>query len=255
MRTINIAKTEIIKLNKIGYVSGNRNINKPHVQKMYSLIGAFGFADTIKVVRHHRKYYVLEGQNRLEALKLHKVKEAPCSVIDWIGDSFEDLQKFIISLNAYNKKWNIDDYIHSYASNGNRMYVHLKNQVNKYSKQLSTGVVVTCYTGISRGQKPLKEGRMTFVDEEFSDYLVHELSKLVSKFNKRKLPAQSLRSAVFLILRKKNNKYEYFESLKLSIVNHLSVSKEPLPDGDDAFRYWFDNVVENMYIMNYGNTK
>tara|TARA_R110000796_G_scaffold9655_2_gene32917 strand:+ start:5380 stop:6141 length:762 start_codon:yes stop_codon:yes gene_type:complete len=252
MNQIKIAKTELLNSNIIETISGNRMTNKPHIQKMYSLIGKFGFADTIKVVKHKKKYYVLEGQNRLEALKQHKIDTVPCSVIDWIDGTFVDLQKFIISLNAHNRKWDLADYIHSYSSNKIREYLWLKKQIATYGKELSTGVIVTCYNGVMRSQNALKEGKLSFIDETFSDNLVYQFSILVKRFSKKQLPAQVLRQAAYLIL-KKDDLYGYLKTFRLAVMNHLTVSKEPLPDGDEAFKYWFDNVVEELYTMRNDN--
>ena len=88
--------------------------------------------------------------------------------------------------------------------------------------------------------------------ETFSDNLVYQFSILVKRFSKKQLPAQVLRQAAYLIL-KKDDLYGYLKTFRLAVMNHLTVSKEPLPDGDEAFKYWFDNVVEELYTMRNDN--
>ena len=99
---MNVSRVETLPLRKINMIDGNRDINQSHVQKMYDLIADNGFADTIKVVQRGKRYYAVEGQHRLESLRLHKIKEVPCSIIDWLGDDFEEIQSYIIDLNAHN---------------------------------------------------------------------------------------------------------------------------------------------------------
>jgi hypothetical protein len=115
-----------------------------------------------------------------------------------------------------------------------------------YQKTLSNGVVATCYDGISRGHSPLKKGNLKFIDVTFSNDLVETLSKLVSKWGKRRLPAQILRH-VATILMSSEDKYGLLKAFQFSTNTHLSSTQEPLPDGDESFAYWFENVVLEVY--------
>jgi hypothetical protein len=241
-----ISKVEVLPLTKISLIDGNRDINESHVQKMYDLIAENGFADTIKVVQRGKKYFAVEGQHRLESLRLHKIKEVPCSIIDWLGDDFEEIQSYIIDLNAHNKSWTLYDYVKSWSDKKIPNYVHLRNQMINYQKTLSNGVVATCYDGISRGHSPLKKGNLKFIDVTFSNDLVETLSKLVSKWGKRRLPAQILRH-VATILMSSEDKYGLLKAFQFSTNTHLSSTQEPLPDGDESFAYWFENVVLEVY--------
>lgn len=240
---INISKVEMINISSINFIDGNREINESHVQKMYNLINENGFADTIKVVEHNKKVYCLEGQHRIEALKLHKLKQVPCSIIDWLGYDFEEIQQYVIDLNAHNKQWNIYDYTKSWADKKIYEYVHLRNQMISYQKTLSNGVVATCYDGVARSHPALKKGKLSFIHKSFSDDLIETLSNMVSKFGKNKLPAQVLRNAAQSIVSFKGNKYKLLKSFQKAASNQITINKEPLADGDETFKYWFENVV------------
>lgn len=240
---INISKVEMINISSIKFIDGNREINESHVQKMYNLINENGFADTIKVAEHNNKFYCLEGQHRIEALKLHKLKEVPCSIISWLGYDFEEIQQYVIDLNAHNKQWNIYDYTKSWADKKIYEYVHLRNQMISYQKTLSNGVVATCYDGVARSHPALKKGKLSFIHKSFSDDLIETLSNMVSKFGKNKLPAQVLRNAAQSILSFKGNKYKLLKSFQKAASNQITINKEPLADGDETFKYWFENVV------------
>ncbi len=240
---INIAKVKMIKISSIYTIDGNREINESHVQKMYNLINENGFADTLKVAEHNNKFYCLEGQHRVEALKLHNVNEVPCSVIDWLGYDFEEIQQYVIDLNAHNKQWNLYDYTKSWSDKKIFEYVHLRNQMINYQKTLSNGVVATCYDGVTRSHPALKKGKLIFINKSFSDSLTDTLSNMVAKFGKSKLPAQILRNAAKKIVLYKKNKYNLLNAFQKAAANHITINKEPLPDGDVSFDFWFENVV------------
>lgn len=244
---IKISRVKSIEISSIKFIDGNREINESHVQKMYNLINENGFADTIKVAEHNNEFYCLEGQHRIEALKLHKVKEVPCSVIDWLGYDFEEIQQYVIDLNAHNKQWNLYDYTKSWADKKIYQYVHLRNQMISYQKTLSNGVVATCYDGVVRSHPNLKNGKLSFVNQSFSDDLTETLSKMVAKYGKTKLPAQVLRNAAQMIVNFKEDKYKLLQSFQRAAANHIATSKEPLADGDEGFKYWFKNVVFSYY--------
>jgi len=245
---IKIAQTKVLPINSIKFIDGNREVVQSHVQKMYNLIDENGFADTIKVAIKDGEYYAVEGQHRIVALKIHGIKEVPCSVVDWIDDDFEEIQSFIIDLNAHNKQWTLYDYVKSWADKKIPEYTHLRNQMISYQKTLSNGVVATSYDGVSRTHPNLKKGNLKFIDKPFSDTLTETFSDMVTKWGKKRLPAQVMRQASVNIMGFKDDRYGMLRAFKLASVNHLTTSVEPLPDGDESFSYWFEhNVVKGTY--------
>jgi len=252
---INFAKVQMLNTNEIKFLDGNRDVAEPHKEKMKSLIEDFGFADTIKVAKSEGVYYALEGQHRLVALRDLGVKKIPCSIVDWVdSEDFDEIQTFIINMNAHNRAWVLFDYVKSFADKGIREYVTLKRAMIDYSKTLSNGVVATIYDGITRSHKSLKQGNLRFVNEALSDRMIEEFSNMVLKYGKKKLPAQHLRSAAHLII-KSGDPYQFLRAYKLTVGNHLTATNEPLPDGDDSVTYWFENTVQDMYetIMSINN--
>lgn len=246
---LKFAEVAMIATEKIEFVEGNRDVAENHKEKMKSLIEDYGFADTIKVMKQGRRYYALEGQHRLRALTELGAKQVPCSVIDWLdAEDFDEVQNFIISMNAHNKQWNLYDYVKSYSDKGIEEYKHLRHQMITYSKTISNGVVATIYDGALRGHKSLKEGNLKFVNRDFSDHLAENISKMVSQWGKNNLPAQVLRKSCYLILNKQEP-YAYLRAFKLAVSNHLSSSKEPIPDGDESVAFWFNNTVEETYKL------
>jgi hypothetical protein len=61
------------------------------------------------------------------------------------------------------------------------------------------------------------------------------------------MPAQVLRHAAKLIMNYKEDRYGMLKAFQLASSNHLSVNKDPLPDGDESFAYWFKNTVVEFY--------
>lgn len=247
MSKILMSKVKELGLNQIEFVDGNREVDNRHVQRMVSLISENGFADTIKVVQQNNSYYAVEGQHRVEALRYLEVDSVLCSVIDWMDDEeFDDIQSFIISLNSNNKVWTLYDYTKSWADKNITEYKKLRSQMISYSKTLSNGVVATAYDGVTRSHNQLKKGELRFVNEEFSDHLIEQISLLVTKWGKRKFPAGVLRHAIYSI-HKQSDPYGILNAFKVAVVNHLTTSEDPLPDGEETFKYWFDNTVQTYY--------
>jgi hypothetical protein len=246
---IKIAKMATVPLNRIKTINGNREVSESHKEQFKRLIQKRGFGGSLNVGVKNQDYYILEGQHRLRALFELGVREVPCSIIDWIDvDNFDEVQPFIIDMNAHNKKWQLEDYIKSFADKSLKEYVYLRKQIQKYSNTLSPGVVVTIYDGVKRGHKQLKKGNLIYINKEFSDFLIETLSKMVDQWSKKKLPAQTLRQATYMILNS-DDPYGYTRAFKLATTTQLTTGKEPMPDGDDTFAHWFENTVEETYLI------
>jgi hypothetical protein len=244
MRTeIRTAKVETLPIAKIQFIKGNRDLYENHVQRMYDLIEENGFVDTIKVIKLRNKYYAAEGQHRIEALKMHNIKKIPCSIIDWVSSSFDDVQRYIIDLNAHNKGWNLYDYIKSWADDDKKDYVYLKEQIAKYNKNLSVGSISTCYDGHLRLHQQIRKGKFKIKDKELSDYILKELYNFVDKFGKAKANSKIVTNAAYRVLMFKGNKRKLLKAFLLVASSYITANKEPLPDGEKAFTYWFENSV------------
>lgn len=239
---IRYAEVKMLPLDELNLFDGNRDVQNAHVQKMVNLIEDNGFADTIKVALIKGKYYILEGQHRFEALKILNTKKAPCSIIDWLGEDFEEIQKYIISLNSNNKNWSLYDYVKSWSEKKIPEYVHLRHQMIQFNKTLSNGVVATAFDGIPRTHQPLIKGKLSFINRATSDTIAEEFSELVTKYGKKKIPAQVLRNAGVKII-KSDTPYDDLRAFKKAVNSFLSSSDSPLPDGDESFGYWYQQTI------------
>lgn len=245
---IKIARVEMIPISKIKFIKGNRGTYESHIQKMYDLIDTYGFADTIKVIPEDNFYWAAEGQHRVSALKLHGVKEVPCSIIDWLDDDLEEIQRFIISLNAHNKAWDLIDSIKSWADLKKDNYEYLLNKVRNYNNVLSVGSIVSCFDGVRRQHNSVKKGKLKILDKDFSETLLDAMKNFVVSNGKKKANSKITYCAAELIYNSGNEiRYQVLQAFLLAANTHLNSSDEPLPDGDKAFDYWFEQVVMKTY--------
>lgn len=255
MKTINtknhfikIGKIEVVKLNEVEFIKGNRDIIDRHINKFSNLISNYGFLVVPTAIKKGNKYLILEGQHRKNALDLLGVTEIPLYIVDWIDpDNFEEIQNTMININAHNMKWRLYDYITSYAENiskeNNREYIKLKEKILKNRKHLSDGVITSIYDGVIRTHSQIKKGNLSFVNEKFSDVMIKEFKKLVKKYGKKKFNANFQKHLAVHILRNEDSNYLLDESIK-AIEYHFTIhSNEPLPDGDDIFSFWFDKII------------
>ena len=71
---------------------------------------------------------------------------------------------------------------------------------------------------------------------------------MVAKWGKSNLPAQALRKAATLILRSEDA-YGYVNAFKYAVTNQITSTKTSIPDGDESFTLWFNNVVKDTYSL------
>ena len=245
---IKIARVEMIPMNKIKFIKGNRGMYESHIQRMYDLIDTYGFADTIKVIPESDFYWAAEGQHRYQALKLHGVKEVPCSIVDWLDDDVEEIQKFIISLNAHNKAWDLPDSIKSWADLKKENYEYLLDKVKNYGNVLSVGSIVSCFDGVRRQHTSVKKGKLKILDKNFSETMLEAMKNFVVSNGKKKANSKITYCAAELIFNSGEEiRYKVLQAFLLAANTHLNSSNEPLPDGDKAFDYWFEELVMKTY--------
>lgn len=245
MDTIKVATVKMVDLKDINFVKGNRKIYNKHVEKMYKLIGKYGFADTIKVVPIEGKYYAVEGQHRVRALMQHNIKQVPCSIVDWLGEDIEEIHQFIISLNAHNKQWSLIDDIKSWADLDKKDYVYLLDKINA-NKTLSVGSVVSCYDGVRRQHTRVKKGMFKIKDRKFSDHLLNKLTEFVDKVKKKKANSKITYCAAEKIFNS-TDRYDVLEAFLMCAETSI-LADQTLPDGDKIFDSWWDNQVLGIYL-------
>jgi len=110
-------KYEIFK-----YLSGNRDINKLHVNRLkQSMKQKYLFT----IILVNEKNEVIDGQHRLEACK---DLQLPIRYIIAKGYGLEEVQR----LNANSKSWNADDYMNGYCNLGYKNYIIYRDYKKRY---------------------------------------------------------------------------------------------------------------------------
>lgn len=113
------------------FTDWNRNVSNARVVKMVESIKNTGWLPNPVMV--NEKFEVIDGQSRVKALERLGMPVQFC-IKKGIG------RKECQMLNLFQKNWSTNDYIDSYASDGNENYIWLKSMMKRF-KELSPSVV------------------------------------------------------------------------------------------------------------------
>lgn len=105
------------------YLSGNRGINLQNVNNIVKNVVDNGLLPTIVIVNENME--VIDGQHRIEAFKQLNLP-VKFQIRDGLG------LKECIAYNISSKKWEMVDYIKSYAERGIDDYIVLKKCMDEY---------------------------------------------------------------------------------------------------------------------------
>lgn len=132
-------------------LNGNRDIAFARVDKIAKSIKNIGYRPQPILVNGNME--IIDGQGRFQALKNMGLP------ILYIIDKNAGIKE-CISMNIYQEKWNVMDYVKSYAEQGNNDYILLYEMIKQFPK-LHLRVIVPVCTGNygSDGFDILKKGR------------------------------------------------------------------------------------------------
>lgn len=142
-------------------LAGNRLVNQKNVETIVKNIEQNGLLPTVVIV--NEKMEIIDGQHRVEAFK-----RVGAPVIYQI---FEGLTlEHCIAMNVSGKKWDLKDYIQSYAEQGSEDYIYLSKKIAAYPL-INAGVVASLLGQMSSSStggiviKGLKEGEFRLSDD------------------------------------------------------------------------------------------
>lgn len=118
-----------------GRIIGNRPINKNHVEELIASIEQNGWLH--QPITVNEKFEIIDGQHRFEALRALRLP-IEYTVVD--SGSIKTCQV----LNANQRNWTVENYIDSFADNGNDNYAWISRQIKLYRKLGSTVVINVC---------------------------------------------------------------------------------------------------------------
>lgn len=139
-------------------IKGNRTLIAGHVAKLTTSILQKNMLPQNPIIVNE-KFEVIDGQHRLEVARNN---ELDIYYIVVPGARLEE----IIALNSNNRVWTSMDYINSYASQGDRDFLWLKEFIEEYG--INTTQALTFLFG-SEGTGPrtaIRRGRLSLSEEQ-----------------------------------------------------------------------------------------
>lgn len=137
---------------KFRFINGNRDIIETQVKLLMTSIEDVGYLPVPILV--NEKFEICEGQHRFEACKRLK---KPIWYIVKPGIGMREVR----SLNAYSKKWSMNDFVHAYATDGDDINYKWLMTLKKKFSEFSFECLMIAAHGYS-DTKELRSGRFKF---------------------------------------------------------------------------------------------
>lgn len=151
---------------KFKLLNTNRRTTSGHVAKLKTSIREKDMTQDFPVIIDN-DFFVIDGQHRLEALKLLGL---PVYYRFAVSASAKDIKL----LNSTAKSWNLEDHLNSYIQDGNLNYVKLKKFMDWSGiKSVNAGLKIISKSGVMRKDVTAlnfnhsDKSRKSFIDGEF----------------------------------------------------------------------------------------
>lgn len=144
-------------LSKFKTIVGNRSVDEVRVKKIMKSIREVGMIPAPIIVND--LWEVIDGQGRLEACKRLGLP-IPFVVINGLGI------RECRAMNIYAEKWNLLDYLESFASAGNQNYVRFLEFFESCGFSLSIAAYFAMRSQFSNKGDSIKSGRLIFTEED-----------------------------------------------------------------------------------------
>ena len=147
------------------YIGENREINQKHVKELMESIRKHG---QIQPLVANEKYEIADGQHRLEACKNLNIP------VEFIIKERVGIKE-VIAANTSSKNWTMDNYIESYAKQGDISFQYLNNLQKKYpNKKIPLYIKLYALFGIRRGDynKKIKSGNLLITSKMYNDAII-----------------------------------------------------------------------------------
>jgi len=147
----------------------NRDVSSGRVDK---LVASFSEREILNPIVVNEKAEIADGQGRYEALK---ILGRPIKFLVSEGATIDDCRR----MNLYNTKWELQDFIDSYAKAGNQNYIMIKNCKEKYGIPYSRVLRLANHGRRSDSTHPeLRSGRLVFTKDDYD-----VVSNVIEKVN------------------------------------------------------------------------
>mgnify|MGYP001569443450 FL=1 len=143
---------------KFSLIKGNRILIPGHVARLTTSILQKNMLPQNPIIVNE-KFEVIDGQHRLEVARNN---DLDIFYIVVPGARFEE----IIVLNSNNKVWNSTDYINSYASQGDKDFLWIKEFIENYAISVTQALMFLFGSEGTAPRTALRRGRLTLSQEQ-----------------------------------------------------------------------------------------
>lgn len=202
----------------------NRDLFLKHSESFKNKLNNYGWLMPIVVSTNGD---VIEGHHRLESAKILKQITIPVYIVDWIdtNDSIKNLD-CIINLNNGNRAWTKLDYLKAFSIE-NKDYKIVYDSYLKNSNNISIGNIVNCF--FDSNNASFNKGLSKIKNAKFAEYLLNNISCLVSKHTTKKIQAYCIRELIKISYSKTKMDTDSMDYLfkhydLMATQNHLSLT-------------------------------
>ena len=162
---------EIKPKDKIGYITGNREVNASSVAKLKTSMERWGILTTITVTKYRNKYFIIDGQHRHAAAKELGLI-LPAIVVP------RDSLNVIIDLNTIQKNWSLDNYVDFFASNVDKDLAEPYEILKDIHVESGLNYTALCRIYSKGGLTAFKRGELELDNMEFAFSFINYLAEI-----------------------------------------------------------------------------
>lgn len=152
----------------------NREVKTRTTQKIKESFSSVGYITNPIIV--NEKMEVIDGQNRLEALRQLGM---PVDYIIVEGAGIKECR----ALNINQSNWSTNDWINSYADGGNLNYMRIRNLLKEYSEFSLQTIGFATNNGAVTGAGVVKNGDLVCSEEDYAN--AHKLLDAIRPYKSR----------------------------------------------------------------------
>ena len=169
---IDYTLVEIKPNDKIGYITGNREVSRAIVNKLKTSMEKWGILTAITVTKHNKRYFIVDGQHR------HTAANELNMVIPAIVVPKESL-KVIIDLNTIQKNWSINNYVDFFALNDDKELAKPYQIIQGIYNRSGLNYTALCRIYSKGGMTSFKKGNLELDNMEFAENFITYLSDIL----------------------------------------------------------------------------
>jgi hypothetical protein len=226
MKTTEIKRGEFnayYEISNLRAAEVNRDLFLKHAENFKNKLNEFGWMMPVVISKNGD---VIEGHHRIKSAMIMKQKTVPAYIVDWVDtkDETEHL-KYIINLNNGNRTWTKLDYLKAFSKD-NKYYRIVFDSYSKNINNISIGNIINCYFNKN---KQFNKGLCKIDNLDFAEYLINNISFLVSKHTTKKIQAYCVRELIKIAysktkMDKKAMDYLFKHYDMMALQNHLSLT-------------------------------